>query len=293
MLKGELAALATAACWALTGLFFAEAARRIGSLRVNLLRLPIALALLSAALATGERPFNGLDAVRVGYLAASGVVGLVVGDLAYFGALRRIGTRQASLLMSLAPAFATLAALPLLGEWPAPRALAGVVVTLAGVAWVVGEPRGSDTAVIEPARAVALGVLGAACQGTGLVLAKLGMAGSVPPLTATWLRIAVATSLIWALVALAGRARGLGATDALRRAVWPVAGGAVFGPFVGVWCSLIAARHAEVGVAATIMATTPILVIPLVAVTERYRPTPRALAGTLLAVLGVALLFSS
>jgi drug/metabolite transporter (DMT)-like permease len=45
-------------------------------------------------------------------------------------------------------------------------------------------------------------------------------------------------------------------------------------------------------VAATIMATTPVLVIPILMVAERYRPTARALLGTAVTVAGVALLFS-
>ena len=78
MLKGEIAALGTACCWAFTGIFFAEAARRIGALRVNLLRLPTALVLLSGALVVTGTSFAALDSRRVGLLAASGVVGLTI-----------------------------------------------------------------------------------------------------------------------------------------------------------------------------------------------------------------------
>jgi drug/metabolite transporter (DMT)-like permease len=72
----------------------------------------------------------------------------------------------------------------------------------------------------------------------------------------------------------------------------PVLGGAVSGPFVGVWLSLIAARYTDVGVAATLMATTPVLIIPLVMFTEGYRPSLRAVLGAVVAIAGVALLFS-
>lgn len=289
---GELAALGTACCWAITSLVFAEAARRIGSLRVNLLRLPIALVLLSAALATSRLPFAYLAAPRVGYLALSGVVGLVVGDLAFFAALKRLGARLTSLLMSLAPVFAAVAAAVLLGEIPGGLGLVGIAVTLGGVAWVVSEPRGPGVVAHGSPRGVAFGVLGAACQGVGLVLAKLGMAGEVAPLTATWVRIGVATSVIWVVTLATGRQRGLEVAASLRRAAGPVAAGAFFGPFLGVTLSLAAAKLTKVGVAATIMATSPVLVIPLVVILEGYRPSPRAVLGTVVAVVGVALLFS-
>jgi drug/metabolite transporter (DMT)-like permease len=291
MLKGEIAALGTAFCWAFTGIFFAEAARRIGALRVNLLRLPLALVLLSGALAATGTSLSTLSAPRVGLLAASGVVGLTIGDLALFASLVRIGPRVVALLMALAPVFATLAGAIGLGELPGPLALAGMAVTLAGVGWVVLERRDGQAHPFEHRGAIALGVVAAACQGVGLVLAKAGMAGEVPPLAATWVRMGVATAGMWLLALLAGRTAGLAIVDGARRGAMPVLGGAVSGPFVGVWLSLIAARYTDVGVAATLMATTPVLIIPLVMFTERYRPSPRAVLGALVAIAGVALLF--
>jgi drug/metabolite transporter (DMT)-like permease len=290
---GELAALGTAVCWSFTGLFFAEAARRIGALRVNLLRLPLALVMLSLALTATGTTFAAIDLTHACWLATSGVVGLVIGDLALFEAMRRIGPRLAFLIMSLAPIAASVAGLLLLAERPGRLGVLGIAVTLGGVIWVVGEPHAGEPHGSHETIGVVLAVVGAVCQGVGLVLAKLGMAGGVPPLAATWVRMGTATGVIWVLTALAGRTRGLGVPDAARRAWLPVLGGAAFGPFIGVWLSLVAAHLTDVGVAATIMATTPVLVIPSLMVLERYRPTARALVGTAVTVAGVALLFSS
>lgn len=290
---GQLAALGTAACWAVTSIVFAESARRIGSLRTNLLRLPVALVLLSLALVAGAGSFAGLDRTRLSWLAASAVIGLVAGDLAFFAALERLGPRLAALLMSLAPAFATLAGALLLGELPGAVAGAGMVLTLGGVAWVVSERHGrEEQAPRRRLEGVAIAVFSAACQGLGLVLSKLGMAGEVAPLAATWVRIAVATAAIWALAALVRRVEPTDLRAAVRRGWQFVVAGAFFGPFAGVWLSLAAVRLTDVGVAATLMSTTPLLLIPVVAVTEGYRPTLRAVTGTVLAIAGIALLFS-
>lgn len=291
MPKGELAALATATCWAVTSLVFAEAARRIGALRVNLLRLPVAFALLSLALLAAHHPLASLTPPRWAYLAASAVLGLLAGDLAFFAALRRLGARLASLLMALAPVFAALAGRFLLGELLGGRALGGITMTLAGVAWVAAE-RSGESGPSHRLVGLALGTVGAACQGVGLVLAKLGMAGEVPPLAATWVRIGVATAVLWLLTFASGRLRQGEMFVAARRAWRQVASGAFFGPFLGVWLSLTAASLTDVGVAATLMATTPVLLIPLAMALEGYRPTLRAVAGTVLAVIGVGLLFT-
>jgi drug/metabolite transporter (DMT)-like permease len=289
---GELAALATACSWSLTALFFAEASRRVGALLVNLLRLPLALGLLSFAVAVSGGASPHLSERGLLFLAASGIVGLVIGDFALLSAFRRIEARLAMLVMALAPVFASWAALLLLGERLGPRALLGMAVTLAGVVWVVSERRSGGASFQHRGAGVVLALIGAVCQGVGLVLAKAGMADGVPPLAATWVRMAVAAAGVWLIAICGRRIGGLGLAAAVRKGWWCILGGAVFGPFLGVWCSLIAARATDIGVAATIMATTPVLIIPLVMVTERYRPSLRSVAGTVVTIVGVALLFA-
>ncbi|HLD44938.1 MAG TPA: EamA family transporter, partial [bacterium] len=60
---------------------------------------------------------------------------------------------------------------------------------------------------------------------------------------------------------------------------------------IGVWCSYVALKHTSAGIAATIIATLPIMVLPVVMIVYKEKITWRALVGTLLAVCGVALLF--
>jgi drug/metabolite transporter (DMT)-like permease len=67
--------------------------------------------------------------------------------------------------------------------------------------------------------------------------------------------------------------------------------GAFFGPFLGVSLSLLAVRETVAGVAASIMALTPVLIIPLVIVLRKERVGLGGFAGALVAVTGVALLF--
>lgn len=289
---GELAALAAATLWGFTSVFFfSVAAQRIGALRVNLFRLPLGWALLSLTLlATGARPVT--DPASLALLAASGVIGLAIGDLAYFAALRRIGPRLTVLLQSLAPLFATGIGVVLLDEVPGPLAGLGIALTLGGVVWVVRERTEATLPPGHHTGGVVLAVMASLCQGLGLVLSKMGMATGLGPWPASWLRMSFATAALWAGAAAAGRLRALALRPSLRSAWLQVVGGAVMGPFLGASLSLVAAQLTEVGVAATLMATTPIIVIPLVALTEGYRPSWRAVAGTVLAVAGIALLFA-
>lgn len=294
---GELAALGTAACWVATALAFEAAGRRVGSLTVNLVRLLIAVVL--GALAGWAR--RGLplptdaSAHAWFWLSVSGLIGFTFGDLCLLRAYVVLGARLSTLMMALAPLLTAVIGWALLGEVLAARHVAGMTLTVAGVAWAVrdrtraaggaagGAPRPSLTGV-------ALGVGGALGQAGGLVLSKLGM-GGYDPFAATQVRVLAGTAGYLVLFTVLGRwprvARAL--TD--RRALGHTAVGAFSGPFLGVSLSLVAVQFTLTGVAASIMATTPILIIPVVVLLGRERVGAGGWLGAALAVAGVALLF--
>ncbi|MEM7608708.1 MAG: EamA family transporter, partial [Myxococcota bacterium] len=93
------------------------------------------------------------------------------------------------------------------------------------------------------------------------------------------------------LLGLSGRAKGLVRALQDRRAmVWATAG-AFVGPFLGVGMSLLAVQYVETGIAASLIATTPILVIPF-AWYAGDRPSMLSVVGTFVAVYGVTRLFA-
>ncbi|MCU0723426.1 MAG: DMT family transporter, partial [Planctomycetes bacterium] len=261
---GELAALATAACWTLTALAFEAAGRRIGSLAVNLLRLSLATVLLSAfCAAVRGRPFpDDAPASAWLWLSLSGFVGLFLGDLFLFRALVVLGARLSTLVMSLAPFIAALlewiltgSALPA-GKW------AGMALTFAGVAWVVLErrpaaqgPRKGSTAL-----GVSFALLGAVGQGGGLVLSKIGMGADLyHPFASTQIR--VLAGLAGFLVLFAALRAWPRLRDAFRdrKALGFTGLGAFFGPFLGVSLSLLSVQFIPAGVAQTMMSLVPVL----------------------------------
>lgn len=292
---GELAALGTAVCWGTSALAFEAAGGRIGSMVVNFLRLVLGLGFLTAYTSV----FRGMplptDASlhAWSWLAVSGVVGFTFGDLCLFRAFVIIGPRLSTLLMSLAPPMTAVIAWAFLGETLSATELLGMTLTVAGVAWAIFDRTGDqrDRHVGRPLVGVALGACGALGQAGGLVLSKYGM-GSYDAFAATQIRI-IAGIAAFALLFTALRwwprvAAGL--SD--RRATGQTALGAVFGPFLGVALSLIAVKHTEAGIAASIMATTPILIIPAVVLLKRERVGLGGIAGATTAVFGVALLFT-
>jgi drug/metabolite transporter (DMT)-like permease len=292
---GQLAALGTAICWVFAALSFDAAARRIGAFSLSLIRLVIAFGFLCLA-TWGMRGLPlPLDATPYawGWLTLSGLVGFTFGDFCLFRAYVAIGPRLSMLIMALAPPLTAIIGWVLLGETLALRALLGMALTVAGISWAVLErkPAEAGAGPSRPSLAgLALGFGGALGQAGGLVLSKLGM-GSYDAVAATQVRVLAGILGYTVLLVPLGWWPRVG--EALRdsRALGFASLGAFFGPFVGVSLSLFAVHRVPAGVAASIMALTPVLIIPLVVLLRRERVGFGGIAGALVAVAGVVLLF--
>lgn len=296
--SGQLAALGAATCWAFSALFFANATRSMGVLALNIVRLVVGFGFLSAAAWTLRGLPLPTDASphAWAWLAVSGLIGFVFGDLCLFMAYVRIGTRLASLMMALSPLLTALIGWLLLGETLTGRDALGMSLTVAGIGWAVFErnPEASAQGLAPEPRALfnglALGFGGALGQAGGLVLSKLGM-GGYDAVAATQVRVlAGIAGYILILTALRWWPR-VGESLRDRRALGFATLGAFFGPFLGVSLSLFAVRHTVAGVAASIMALQPVIIIPLVVILYRERVGIGGVLGALVAVAGVALLF--
>ncbi len=304
---GPAAGVATSVLWTGTALFFTAASKRLGSTVVNTGRIMLAILLLALThwILHGAWWPDG-TAAQIMLLGASGIVGLAIGDQALLISFVQIGPRLALLVMTTSPLFAALFGFVALSETLAPIAWLGMGLTIAGVASVVlerpeadapGRPRHYVTGLL-------LAFVAAACQAGGLLLSKQGMGHGwtddtprLAPLGATLVRMAFAGLAMLPILVWRWQARRRGRTEAATpsRTIaigWLLIGaGAVFGPYLGVWMSLMAADRTPVGVAQTLCSLTPVFILPFSAYVHRERIGPRAIVGTVAAVVGSALLF--
>ncbi len=309
--SGQIAALTTALLFAFSSLGFATASQRVGSFVVNQLRIFLAMVLLMVLhlLAVGSLwPAADLLSQRqAGYLVLSGLVGLTLGDLFYFHALGQLGPRLGTLVMSTFPIFTVLTEGIWLGHWPNALRTTGIAATLMGIAVVLTEDRGRDpvwsgrltTAAFVTA--VGTGVLGAVGQGTGLVISKFAMAvvanGEDPvlPLSATVVRMAAGLAGMVLALPVYGILRRRRAPTARwwsdRKALTCIGVAALLGPTLGVWFSQVAVAETHAGTAATLIALTPVLMIPIARGVYHEQVSLRATVGTAIAFAGVAMLF--
>lgn len=295
MMGGEWAALATAVCWSFTAIFISYSGRRVGSEVVNRSRLLFACLFLLVAHRALEGAFfpTGVEPFRWGWLAVSSLLGLVLGDAFLFRAYVLIGPRLAMLLMSTVPIFSALFGWLLFGEAVTGLELGGIVLAVGGVAWVVTEgqtdPRLADRRVYR--RGLLFGLLGALGQVANLVTARYALVGDFPALSATIIRIAIGAVVVWLIAALRGQAGHTVRQWGDRRALRAIVAASFVGPFLGIWLSLIAVQSARLGIASTLMALPPVILIPLEYALFRQRVSSRGLVGTIIALGGVALLF--
>lgn len=291
---GEWAALATALFWTATAMFFEVASRRVGSLAVNMIRMCLAIVFLTVF----TWVFRGIplptDASSHAWiwLSVSGLVGFVFGDYFLFRAFALITSRISMLLMTLVPPITALIGWLLLGEVMTWLHLMGMFLTVAGIGLAIfNKPNQARKIKMNyPVKGILFAIGGALGQAVGLVLSKYGM-GSYDAFAATQIRIIAGLVGFAAIILFLGKFYLIKKAFRDRKGIFSIAGGSFFGPFLGVSFSLLAVQHTATGIASTIMAMVPILIILPSWLFFKQRVTLMEVVGSFISVGGVTLFF--
>jgi len=290
---GELAALATAVCWTLCALCFEYSCKKIGSLSVNMIKLYLAFILFTifAWIFRGSPLPTDASGSAWFWLGLSGIIGFVVGDLFLFKALAMIGARTSMLVMALVPPVTAVMGYFLLSERISAWHCVGMTVTIAGVAVVILTREKKSKKFKHPVKGIVYACIGMCGQAVGLVLSKYGM-GEYNAFSATQIRIIAGligfTVLIFHLKAWGQLFEAFKHKPAM--SVTTI--GAVFGPFLGVYLSLLAVQKTSTGIATTIIAIVPVLIIPFSILLYKEKINLREIVGAIVAVAGTAIMFS-
>lgn len=146
---GELAALSTAALWAISCQIHAILSRRLGAHTLILLRLPICILMFGAWWGASVLFLGGgimapgapgsPSPLALVALALSGVFGVALCDLLFYSGVVLVGARVALLVQSLSTVITAVLGYIFLGETIGPMGIAGILIATGGVAWVVGD----------------------------------------------------------------------------------------------------------------------------------------------------------
>ena len=293
---GEISALAAAFLWAVSSIFFSFAGKQIGSSLLNLIRLSFALVFLvitHTVLFGSPIPLHA-SLQQWTWLGLSSLIGLVIGDYFLFQSFIMVGPRLGMLVMAISPVISSLFAWIFLGEVLSSIQVFGIILTIAGISIVVMDRNDSQNKIYGDSKKW-LGILfaiGAAIgQAVGLIFAKKGLPPDFSALSGVVIRVLVASIFVWIQVLVRKQIKpGLNVLRMNSKAIKFSFLGAVIGPYLGVWLSLIAVQFAKVGIASTLMALTPIFHLPIGSILKE-KITIQAVFGTLIAIGGVAILF--
>ena len=290
---GELSALLAALCWSGSSFAFSSASKSIGPLQLNINRMILALMFLLLTILIMNIKID-LSSFQVTHLILSGAVGLVFGDTFLFKAYQHVGARISMLLMSISPILSALLAYLFLNEIITAWGVIGMSITIAGIALVVFERSEIPSSKYKISKVgIFYGLMGALGQSVGLIFAKYAFnAGEINGFVATFIRLLSAVLLMLPVALIMRRYKNpikLFTKDL--KALRSTLTGTILGPYFGITFSLIAIENAKVGIAATLMATVPILMLPIAKYVFKEKLNWRAIGGAILAVSGIGILF--
>lgn len=291
--SGELAALLVAVFWTITALAFETATRKIGSMAVNMIRLLFAFVFLSLFSLFFRHMFLPFDATAKAWLwlSLSGLVGFVFGDYFLFASYRLISSRISMLIMTLVPIVTAFLGWLILDELMTVQHMIGMILIVFGISLAIFNR--SESKKIEfkyPVKGLLFAFFGVLGQSGGLILSKIGM-GDYSPFASTQIRIIAAVIGFGLLILVTGRAKVVFGAFRQRNAMFAVTTGSIFGPFLGVSFSLIAIQRTTTGIASTLMAIVPILILPPAAIIYRQKIGWYDIIGASISVGGVVLFF--
>jgi drug/metabolite transporter (DMT)-like permease len=284
---GVSLALLSALGWAIGATIYQRLGTRVTPFGLNLATTALGTGLVGALwLVTGG---GQVDGTGLALLAASGLLGIALGDTLFFAALQHLGAHATVVLATLTPALSVVGAVVALGERPGAMAWLGIALVLAGVAVVLrGKAAGQGSKTTAYGMLLGLGAV--AAMALGMLVTKRGL-DSVPAIDATVVRMVAATAGLAAVAAV--RRRGFQEAAAclrepVRGPVLASVGVVTFVGFLGLHASL---RQIDLSVAAAVHATEPLFVLPLAARFLGEPVTRAAVVGSALALAGVAALY--
>jgi len=287
--SGEAAAIGCAVCWALSSTILRRATEDMPSILLNALRSLIATVLyLVLIVVSGQlAAYAGLTLHDLLFIGINLAFGIVIGDTAYYSAMRLIGVSRALTISSTYPLLAALLAGVVLDERFTYRTWLGFLLCIVGVIMVArAGVRSGDPAPASRARKGALLALASALMwAMGTVALRIGSLGLEATIVNS-VRLGGVAIVAGSWSVARGEFRHFGKLG--RRQLLPVVMAALIGSFVGATLYLTAVQKAGASKAAVLASTAPLFSVPM----TRLAGEPvngRLVAAMIVAVAGVML----
>lgn len=292
MFIGELAAVAAAVFWSVNSIVLTEATKSVGTYAVNLGRLFFASVFLIITIFFLSASFI-LSIEQYSLLIISGIIGLIIGDTGMLKAYEEIGPRLTMLLMSLTPPLSAIMAFIFLGEVLSVTAIIGIFVTVFGIGLVILQKKPISEKFHFTPIGIFYGIVAAAGQAGGLIFVKEAFnIGNLNEFVGAFIRIFSSTIILFLIARFSAKIKNpivLFSQD--KKALGNTILASILGPYLGITASLIAVSNTYVGIASTLMATVPVLMLPISKYYYKEKLSWKSIAGAIIAVIGVTIIF--
>ena len=294
-LIGELAALGAAFLWAVTSVVYSRLGLNISPLQLNFFKGLIAIAFIALTLVWQQATLFNSSLATIALLSISGIVGIGLGDTAYFAALNSLGARRTLLLETLSPPIGAFLALIFISEQLTASGWCGILLTLLGIVWVISERnpasvnrRGKQASA---QKGIIWAVLAAISQAIGAVISRFALLQSeISPLESTLIRLIAGTLIVFLLLLVPTQTKTQPTWQLSWRSLGIIAIAAFGSTYLGIWLQQTSLKFAPTGIAQTLLATSPLFILPIVALMGE-KISIRTVLGVLIAVGGIALMF--
>lgn len=287
---GALAAMGAALMWSINGVVAEKKGKGFDGGSLNFGRLLLGFLLITTLnLALGGAalpPFLGLSPLM---LAISGLFGFSLGDTFLYGAFQTIGARVTLLIFSFSPVLTAILSFFLFNETLNTVNLLGIFLVIAGILAVVSS-RGAQAGPSLNLKGIVYAGLAALGQSLGTVFSKLGLQQGISPLVATQIRLIGGILGMAVVLSLGKKWSELGRAACSVSARLVIVTSAVLGTLLGVVLSMVSLQLTKAAIAAVLMSTMPILILPLSVLFLKEKLSTRDIAGAVLSVAGMAVL---
>ncbi|MDQ2785883.1 MAG: DMT family transporter [Chloroflexota bacterium] len=295
---GELLGLIAAVIWATSNTLLRMQTVRLGAVAVNFWRCVVTIPFFIILFLIVRDPgtLRDLAPLTILYIILGVCIGMVTGDTLQYHAIKLIGVSRSMPVSGCFPLFTVFFAWLLNGEPIRVQVLGGAIVVMLGVLLIslpkrtparIGIIAAPAPVVVDRTNAtgIVFSLVAAICWSLSTVVQSKALAHS-DAITVNLIRMPVAACVL--LIASRGRAniplRQFGARTFLFLIVI-----GIFGTGLASISYLGALKIAGAGKTAVLGATAPLFALPLSVLLLGERPGLRAVMGTLLTVLGIAL----
>ncbi|MFL7048679.1 DMT family transporter [Vibrio cyclitrophicus] len=284
--------------WACATWIYGQFGHRFSAMQLNIVKGVVASGMMLLVMPLIPMPEFEMSANHFWILAISGVIGIAIGDSAYFAALKRIGANKTLLLESLAPPLSGVLALMFLGAALTLQSWLGVVITTLAVTFVVFQPSQSVNGEADSKNkaqwsGIGFGLVASVCQASGVVISHYALvAGDIPPLLGALIRLTIGVFVVMLIIPFVESKP----YSSMKKDLWEMTKfdklwllGAIFvGTFLALWLQQVALKNANPAIAQTLIATSPVFIL-VIYVLKGEKISKQSVIGTLAALGGISL----